>query len=183
MQTITPAASPGASRGRWRVAAIVLGFCVALAQPAFAIDRTCGANPLTNTTNALCAAGTCTVVAGHVTTNLDLHRFCTAGPNVGLSCSGISNCGGCAAGANAGAVCTASSQCPGSTCTFSPCSGCVFDLGGRILEIRRTVQMIGGGGQIDLMNAGNVLLTDTAKLKARGDEVLPAASRRPEGTS
>ena len=50
--------------------------------------------------------------------------------------------------------------------------GCNFDLGGRTLELRKTFQMI-GSGSINVTNAGNITITDTGKLKARGDFVMP----------
>ncbi len=49
---------------------------------------------------------------------------------------------------------------------------CDFDLGGRTLTITKTFQMI-GSGYINVTNAGNVVITDTGKLKARGDFVEP----------
>jgi len=50
-------------------------------------------------------------------------------------------------------------------------SGCLFDIGGRTLSLQKTFQM-NGQGFIKIMNAGNVTITDTGKLKARGDFVL-----------
>ena len=50
--------------------------------------------------------------------------------------------------------------------------GCLFDLGGRALQVQKTFQMA-GTGFIRFVNAGNVTITDTGKLKARGDFVQP----------
>lgn len=50
--------------------------------------------------------------------------------------------------------------------------GCEFDLGGRALSIEKTFQMT-GLGFIRVVNAGNITITSTGKLKARGDFVEP----------
>src|SRR5262245_36790958 len=50
--------------------------------------------------------------------------------------------------------------------------GCDFDLGGRALSIEKTFQMT-GNGFIRVTNAGNITVTSTGKLKARGDFVEP----------
>ncbi len=52
--------------------------------------------------------------------------------------------------------------------------GCAFDLGGRALSIEKTFQMT-GLGFIQVVNAGNITVTSTGKLKARGDFVEPNA--------
>src|SRR5262249_21032109 len=46
--------------------------------------------------------------------------------------------------------------------------GCDFDLGGRALSQERTFQMT-GLGYIRVFNAGDITITSTGKLKARGD--------------
>jgi cysteine-rich repeat protein len=51
-------------------------------------------------------------------------------------------------------------------------AGCLFDLGGRTLQIQKTFQMT-GLGFIIVANAGDVTITGTGKLKARGDFVQP----------
>jgi hypothetical protein len=48
--------------------------------------------------------------------------------------------------------------------------GCLFDIGGRVLQIQKTFQM-NGQAFIKIMNAGDVTVTATGKLKARGDFV------------
>jgi cysteine-rich repeat protein len=50
--------------------------------------------------------------------------------------------------------------------------GCEFNLGGRALTFERTFEM-SGLGFIRVVNAGNITLTYTGKLKARGDFVKP----------
>src|SRR6185295_419101 len=92
-----------------------------------AVSRTCGADPVANTTNVLCASpsGPCTGTSVAMSTNIEV----TSG-------------------------------------------ACDFDLGGRALTISKTFQMI-GSGYINITNVGNVTITDTGKLKARGDFVEP----------
>jgi len=51
-------------------------------------------------------------------------------------------------------------------------AGCEFDLGGRAFSVEKTFQMT-GLGFIRVVNAGNITLTSTGKLKARGDFVKP----------
>lgn len=51
--------------------------------------------------------------------------------------------------------------------------GCTFDLGGRALRVDKTLQMT-GLGFIDIVNAGDITITATGRLKARGDFVEPA---------
>ncbi len=93
--------------------------------PAFAVLRTCGPDALANTTNVLCASGTCSATLVRVTTAIEV----TAG-------------------------------------------GCDFDLGGRALSLEKTFEMT-GLGFIRVANAGNITVTSTGKLKARGDFVKP----------
>lgn len=50
--------------------------------------------------------------------------------------------------------------------------GCEFDLGGRALSFERNFQMT-GQGFIRVVNAGNITVTSTGKLNARGDFVEP----------
>src|SRR5215207_3397353 len=113
---------------RWSVV-ILLGAVLAstLGTPsrAFAVARTCGPDPIANTTNVLCASGTCTAALVRVTTSIEV----TTG-------------------------------------------GCDFNLGGRALTFERTFQMA-GNGFIRVTNAGNITVTETGKLKARGDFVKP----------
>lgn len=59
-----------------------------------------------------------------------------------------------------------------STAIDVPDAGCAFDIGGRTLQIQKTFQMT-GAGFIRFTNAGDVTITDTGKLKARGDFVQP----------
>jgi len=49
---------------------------------------------------------------------------------------------------------------------------CVFDLGGRVLRVERSLQV--GNGTIEVQNAGAITVTKTGKLKARGDFFQPA---------
>ena len=93
---------------------------------AFAVARTCGPDPLANTTNVLCASGTCT--ASLVRVN---------GSSIEVTTG-----------------------------------GCDFDLGGRAFTMERTFEMA-GSGFIRILNAGNITITSTGKLKARGDFVKP----------
>jgi len=55
---------------------------------------------------------------------------------------------------------------------------CDFDLGGRDLQIERTIEVTGETfqlkGRIKVVNADTITITDTGKLKARGDFVMPA---------
>jgi len=60
----------------------------------------------------------------------------------------------------------------GATNDFSKAQ-CLFDLGGRSLQITKTLQIPGGSGIIQVFNAGDVTITGTGKLKARGDFVQP----------
>jgi hypothetical protein len=50
--------------------------------------------------------------------------------------------------------------------------GCDFDLGGRAVSFERTFEMT-GLGYIRVLNAGNITMPYTGKLKARGDFVKP----------
>ncbi len=66
-----------------------------------------------------------------------------------------------------------SGPCNSSTVTVSApidvtSGGCKFDLGGRAVVFDRTFEMV-GTGFIEVVNAGNITITDTGKLKARGD--------------
>ena len=107
---------------------VALATSVALAvgaSSASATIHTCGADPLANTANVLCApsSGPCNATTVIVSDNIDV----TSG-------------------------------------------GCAFDIGGRVLEFRKTFQMT-GDGFIKVTNAGNTTITDTGKLKSRGDFV------------
>ena len=59
--------------------------------------------------------------------------------------------------------------------------GCTFDLGGRTFTVNKTFQMT-GAGFITVNNAGNITITSTGKLKARGDFVLATATPTPHAT-
>jgi cysteine-rich repeat protein len=107
------------------VLAAVAALAVGAPSRAFAVARTCGVDALANTTNVLCASGTCTATLVRVTTAIEV----TAG-------------------------------------------GCDFDLGGRAVSFERTFEMT-GLGSIRVLNAGNITVTSTGKLKARGDFVKP----------
>ncbi|MEO6029535.1 MAG: hypothetical protein ABIR79_21940 [Candidatus Binatia bacterium] len=77
---------------------------------------------------------------------------------------------------------TQSVLCTAGTCSASavrvttaieiPAGGCEFDLGGRSLSIERTIQ-VNGLGWFVVGNAGDVTLTATGRVKARGDYVKP----------
>jgi len=60
-------------------------------------------------------------------------------------------------------------------------SGCAFDLGGRSFTVNKTFQMT-GAGFINVTNAGDITITSTGKLKARGDFVLATATPTPHAT-
>ena len=51
-------------------------------------------------------------------------------------------------------------------------AGCAFDLGGRALNVQKSLQMT-GLGFIRVTNAGDITITATGRLKARGDLVEP----------
>ncbi len=108
----------------WTAIAIALGWS-ALAVPAFAVSKTCGADAVANTASVLCLSGPCTATLVRMTTAIEV----TAG-------------------------------------------GCDFDLGGRALSVEKTFQMT-GAGFIRVFNAGNITVTSTGRLKARGDFVEP----------
>jgi len=77
---------------------------------------------------------------------------------------------------------TQSVLCASGTCSASavrvttaieiPVGGCELDLGGRSLSIERTIQVTGLGWFV-VGNAGDVTLTATGRVKARGDYVKP----------
>lgn len=77
---------------------------------------------------------------------------------------------------------TANVLCASGTCTAAlvrvttsievTAGGCDFNLGGRALSFERTFEMT-GQGFIRVTNAGNITVTSTGKLKARGDFVKP----------
>jgi cysteine-rich repeat protein len=79
---------------------------------------------------------------------------------------------------NTTTVLCASGPCTGTSVTFNAnidvtAGGCTFDLGGRALLVQKTFQMIGGSGFIKIINAGNITITATGKLKSRGDFIEP----------
>ncbi len=51
-------------------------------------------------------------------------------------------------------------------------AGCTFDLGGRPLSVQKSLQMT-GLGFIQVVNAGDITITGSGRLKARGDFVEP----------
>lgn len=59
---------------------------------------------------------------------------------------------------------------------------CSFNLGGRSLVVQKTFQMAGDFGAIEMLNAGDVTVTSTGKLKARGDFVQPNGFIVPGGS-
>ena len=70
-----------------------------------------------------------------------------------------------------------SGPCNGASVTVSEnievtSGGCTFDLEGRSLSFQRTFNMA-GTGFITVQNAGNITITSTGKLKARGDFFMP----------
>jgi hypothetical protein len=74
-------------------------------------------------------------------------------------------------------LCAGASVCTGASVTFNenvdiPLGGCTFDLGGRTLSIEKTLQT-SGAGFITVMNAGDIAMTGTGRLKARGDSFQP----------
>ena len=88
------------------------------------------------------------------------------------------SCGADALGNTASVLCAPTSgPCDATSVTVSEpievtTGGCTFDLGGRTLTLQRTFEMI-GTGFVTIQNVGNVTITATAKLKARGDFVRP----------
>jgi hypothetical protein len=50
---------------------------------------------------------------------------------------------------------------------------CLFDLGGRSLQITKTLQVPGGTGIVQILHVGDVMITGTGKIKVRGDFVEP----------
>ncbi len=88
------------------------------------------------------------------------------------------SCGADASANTASVLCAPSSgPCNGATVTVSEnidvtAGGCTFDAGGRAVVFQRTLNMI-GSGFIVVENAGDVTITTTGKLKARGDFVTP----------
>jgi hypothetical protein len=83
-------------------------------------------------------------------------------------------CGSDAAANTTNVLCASpSGPCDGSSVAFSTnteveAGGCTFDLGGRDLTVSKTLDMI-GSGFIKVVNAGAITITDTGKLRARGD--------------
>ncbi len=70
--------------------------------------------------------------------------------------------------------CTATSVTMGDNIEVTT-GGCTFDLGGRAFVVPKTFQMV-GNGFITVVNAGNVTITSTGKLKARGDFAQPSGA-------
>jgi hypothetical protein len=112
---------------RLATAMLLTGMASCLAPPAWGVLRTCGSDPVVNTSSVLCASpsGPCTATTVLVSAPIDV----TAG-------------------------------------------GCTFDLGGRALIVDRTFDMA-NSHFIRILNAGDVSITATGKLKARGDGVTP----------
>ena len=107
--------------------AAIIAVLLTVPSAALAVSRTCGVDPVANTTNVLCAApsGPCTATAVTMSNDIEV----TAG-------------------------------------------GCEFDLGGRTLSVQKSFLM-SGLGFIKVTNAGNITLTGTGRLRARGDFVEP----------
>jgi hypothetical protein len=107
-------------------AAALAGFLL-LPGRVLAVSRTCGVDPVANTTNVLCAApsGPCTGTAVTMSSDIEV----TTG-------------------------------------------SCTFDLGGRTLSIQKSFQ-ITGLGTLKVINAGDITITGTGRLKSRGDFVEP----------
>ncbi len=88
------------------------------------------------------------------------------------------SCGADGVANTANVLCASpSGPCTATTVTMSTSievtgTGCLFDIGGRALQLQKTFQM-NGQGFIKIVNAGDVTLTGTGKLKARGDFVMP----------
>jgi len=74
--------------------------------------------------------------------------------------------------------CTASQVTVSTTIEIPDGVGCNFDLGGRALVVDRTIETTGRSftlnGYVNVFNAGDITITDTGKIKARGDFVEPA---------
>ena len=87
-------------------------------------------------------------------------------------------CGADAVANTATVLClTPSGPCDGSQVTLSADidvtdAGCNFDLGGRAFNVQKSLNMT-GLGFIRVTNAGNITITATGRLKARGDFVEP----------
>jgi cysteine-rich repeat protein len=90
----------------------------------------------------------------------------------------VRSCGPDAVANTASVLCAApSGPCTASTVTVSSNlevtdAGCAFDLGGRALQVQRLFQMT-GLGSITVFNAGDITLTATGSLRARGDFAVP----------
>ena len=78
---------------------------------------------------------------------------------------------GAANSAGTASVCTATSVTVNDSIDVTS-GACDFDLGGRTLTFQKAFQMT-GLGYIKVFNAGNISVTGTARLKARGDFVMP----------
>ncbi len=135
---------------------------LSLPPSALAVVRTCTTDAVSNTQNVLCASpsGPCTGTAVTVSDDLQV-------TNMGCEF----NLNGCVGGTNVGKACAVASQCPGSTC--SP----------RAVTFNRQFDMAGGSGFIKVINATNITIGATGKLKARGDFVKRLAFRCVGGTN
>ncbi len=74
--------------------------------------------------------------------------------------------------AGSASICTATSVTVKDSINVTD-GGCDFNLGGRTLSLQKPFQMT-GLGYIKVFNAGNISVTGTARLKARGDFVMPS---------
>jgi hypothetical protein len=120
----------GSPRGLRKTSILMIATCASVVlggRSALAVVRSCGPDPVANTTNVLCSAPSGPCNASIVTLGVDVDVVD---------------------------------------------AGCTFDLGGRALSVQKSLQM-SGLGFIRVVNAGDVTITGTGRLKARGDFVQP----------
>ena len=115
---------------------------------------------------------------------LGVSLLIVASPSLALAV--LHTCGADAVANTTTVLCASPSTCNASTVTLGAnievqTGGCTFDLGGRALSVPKTFQM-SGAGFIKIMNAADVSITSTGKLKARGDFVLATATPTPQAT-
>jgi hypothetical protein len=123
-------------RGRTLAGVALLAGVVGLPAHAMAVDRTCGADPIANTSTVLCAApsGPCDAATVQLSANIDI-----------------------------------------------PSGSCTFDLGGRALTVTQTLQVT-AANSIAVQNAGDITISSTGRLKARGDFGPPVGILHMGGT-
>jgi hypothetical protein len=71
---------------------------------------------------------------------------------------------------------TTTGACVFNVATEITAGGCTFDLQNRTLSVNKRMQMIGGAGFIDVINAGDIGITATGRLESRGDFNQPSGT-------